>query len=102
MRANDFIRRFGIGEAKRLLKDSRGCSSVSLYSGEYKFDTDDLKRLVESHELVEKLDGIDECINIISNEENIMIINNLRRASNQSMINVDRLKQAIADVESCQ
>jgi len=87
MKANEFVKRFGTGEAKRLLKDSRGCSSVSLYGGEYKFDTDDLKRLVESHELMESKGGLDAAKNIVKSQHNLYT----------DM----RLVQAIADVEAC-
>lgn len=88
MKANEFVKRFGTGEAKRLLKDSHGCSSVSLYGGEYKFDTDDLKRLVESHELMESKGGLDAAKNIVKSQHNLYT----------DM----RLVQAIADVEACE
>jgi len=84
MKANEFVKKFGIGAAKRLVKDSRGCSSVSLYGGEYKFDTDDLKRLVESHELAEKLGGLEKAKDYVPDG-----------------YKSEQLKQAIADVEAC-
>lgn len=82
MKANDFIKAHGIAEAKRIIHDARGCVGVKLW-GRYDFSTDDLKRLVESHELVESYGGIESCKN------------HIRFIS-------ERLKQAIADVESCQ
>lgn len=84
MKATEFVKRRGVSDARRILKDSEGCASVKLY-GKYEFSTDDLKRLVESHELVERTGGLREC-----------------RLMSYRMNVGDRLAQAIADVEACQ
>lgn len=89
MRANDFIKAHGIAEAKRILHDARGCVGVKLW-GRYEFSTDDLKRIVESHELVESYGGIRQSRRWI--ERTVFKLSD-------SMI---ALKKAIADVESCQ
>ena len=57
MKAIDFVKKYGLGEAKRVLHDSRGCVGVKLY-GKYKFSTDDLKKLVDAFELVEWHGGL--------------------------------------------
>lgn len=90
MNANKFVKKFGIGEAKRILHNARGCVSTCLW-GEYEFNTDDLKRLVESHELVESVprgyEGLKSCLDYCDPKF--------------CLFHSERYKQAIADVESC-
>lgn len=75
MKANEFFKKVGI-------------DAVRSYLAAYEDDlTTDLKRLVESHELVEKFGGLAEAKRIANNP--LAIFNTLP------------LKQAIADVESC-
>ena len=87
MRANEFVKKFGVHIADHCLND---CASPddrwfihhgALIDGE---DFDDLKRLVESHELVASWGGL---------------------ADAKVAVKVSRhkkyLKRAIADVESC-
>ena len=87
MKANEFVKKFGLEKCKELLKKAEGCDGIRAYS-EYVLYAD-LKRLVESHELVEKVGGIDRV--------------KLRRYSAKylAMGFYHRLKQATADVESC-
>lgn len=102
MKANEFIKKQGLAEAKRVLHDARGCVGVKLW-GRYEFSAEDLKRLVESHELVKVWQlpeedndetGVDgarmylECYAFYSTDE--------------EKAKLDRLEQAILDVESCQ
>lgn len=75
MKANEFFKKVGIDAAR---------SYVAAYEDAL---TDELKRLVESHELVESYGGLDELKEFLST---------------LSMKPNDYLKQAIADVESCQ
>lgn len=85
MQANEFVKEHGIAEAKRVLHDARGCVGVKLW-GRYEFSTDDLKRLVESHELVEGFGGPSLA----------------RKEAHKNCFSYNqRLLQAIADVESC-
>lgn len=98
MKANEFVKEFGLN-AFRL---SVGFVSTRRYlvvyedeidftdeirpsHGECVFDSSEVKRLVESHELIEKLGGL--------NEAKIYVPDGYKS---------ERLKQAIADVESCQ
>ena len=75
MKANEFFKKVGI-------------DAVISYLAAYEDDlTNDLKRLVESHELVENWGGLAEAKRIANNP--LVIFNTLP------------LKQAIADVESC-
>ena len=99
MRANEFVKKFGIDKAKSIVDDFEKNPSVNccfdsgLANGLDKSWWDifvyDLKRLVESHELVMDYYG-------------------LTRAKEHAESNYtapelkDALKQAIADVESCQ
>ena len=96
MRANEFVKKFGLEHTKYLIEDTE-LSEFAIHSscaGKYSMDTvsaDDLKRLVESHELVEKVGGLAlakiELKSVDYNSEKDFYEN---------------LKQAIADVESCQ
>lgn len=88
MKANEFIKKQGLAEAKRVLHDARGCVGVKLW-GRYEFSTDDLKHLVESHELVKEHGSL---------ERAKMYAESIYTAPEV----VERLKQAILDVESCQ
>lgn len=93
MKANEFVKKFGVHIADHCLND---CASPddrwfihhgALIDGE---DFDDLKRLVESHELVEQLGGIAKTKEAFG----LCVFRN--RASYAK-----RVEQAIADVESC-
>lgn len=91
MKANDFIKKFGLDLAKL---DVRAFESGFIKREDivehYGFDIlDDLKRLVESHELVEFYGGLDKA--------------KIRcyPAKHVTMESYHNLKQAIADVESC-
>ncbi|MFU9819459.1 hypothetical protein [Acinetobacter radioresistens] len=93
MKATEFVKNCGIGEAKRVLNDARGCVGVKLY-GKYEFSTDDLKRLVESHELLKIIDLESPLIDELVNE--------LIETGRPRLVELGkRIKQAIADVEAC-
>lgn len=92
MKANDFIKKFGLDLAKL---DVRAFESGFIKREDivehYGFDIlDDLKRLVESHELVEFYGGLDKAKT------------RCYPAKHVTMESYHNLKQAIADVESCQ
>ncbi len=88
MKANEFIKKQGLAEARRVLRDARGCVGVKLW-GRYEFSTEDLKRLVESHELVFEHGSIDRARKYADSPYTAPEIKVV-------------LDKAIADVESCQ
>lgn len=105
MRANEFIKKFGWGEAKKtsnpkyetIDNDLHYCTGIKDYTDgfdDYEPCPDcvniaDLKRLVESHELVEKHGGLEN-----AKDEYFSCVQNNEPAS--------YVAKAIADVESCQ
>ena len=91
MKANEFVKKFGWDEVTSQLNKTQD-NVVVMWLGSQSNDyalVKDLKRLVESHELVESYGGLEDatkvCIQLYCKGEDI-----------------SRLKQAIADVESCQ
>ena len=90
MKANEFVKKFGIGLAKRdVLAMESGFIKREDFIEHYGFDIlDDLKRLVESHELVKDLYGLERAKEYCESKYTAPEIS-------------ERLKQAIADVESC-
>ena len=89
MKANEFVKKFGLGRSKQFVNaDSTAHALVFATTG---VSFIDLKRLVESHELVECYGGYDLA-------KNAMQITPLRKSSYDL---IENLKQAIADVESC-
>lgn len=96
MKANEFVKKHGIPLAEMIINDSPSWAK-SYFLGVEEYEGSDfsqsyedcislncLKRLVESYELVEKLGGLDEA--------KIYVPDGYKS---------ERLKQAIADVESC-
>lgn len=90
MKANEFVKKFGVVAAKNIL---RGMDDASEFTAHMPGDAWDkptlinavgLRRLVESHELVEKHGGLLESKVYIG------------------CCNDNPLEQAIADMESCQ
>ena len=75
MKANEFFKAMRIKSVKQFLENDN-IRTKEMH--------DNLKRLVESHELVEKLGGINKAKSYVPDG-----------------YKSDRLKQAIADVESC-
>ncbi|MGQ1340823.1 hypothetical protein ACT4X4_02880 [Acinetobacter baumannii] len=85
MKANEFVKKFGWGEATAFLSMD---SDVEIaYTAPF---LDDLKRLVESHELVESYGGLSKARN------------HVERTVFKLSYQIIALKKAIADVESCQ
>lgn len=112
MKANEFVKISGWGKAKEVSSfTSNVCEDpthfdsdldIYVHSDDFKGVMDesdvcihDLKRLVESHELVESYGGLDKAKKKLSTEQS-------EPYYNYSQQLVDSLKQAIADVESCQ
>lgn len=81
MKANEYVEQNGWAMARKAV--------VECTYG-YGIDLDELKRFVESHELVESCGGLQS------------VGEKLTHGMYESRAVIDRLKQAIADVESCQ
>lgn len=96
MKANEFIKKFGLKLAQRdIAALDSGFIKHDDFLEHYGFDIlDDLKRLVESHELVEKVGGLSIAKDFCRDFECIHI--------GLDLIECRRLIKAIADVESCQ
>lgn len=105
MKANEFIKRFGWSSLKIAvtLPPFYRYKYVIFYSDEidfknefvekhkeYMFETQEVKRLVESHDLIESCGGLQS------------VGEKLTHGMYESRAVIDRLKQAIYDVESCQ
>ena len=88
MKANAFVKKYGWESAnlavKRLIPMTEG---VPVFD----YGSEDLKRLVESWELVESYDGLFEAKIYADSEYRSLSVPQITR----------RLKQAILDVESC-
>lgn len=127
MKANEFIKKYGVDEAKKYLQQNDQLDHVYMGNGFY---IKDLKCLIELHVLVEKMGGLEKSKAILnrspSNAESYqdgyyfrtkpeflfhngfhhwnMTTNNgqwFKDLGFNPVLIVD-LKQAIADVESCQ
>lgn len=84
--AIEFFKKYGINDAKQLV--SMGSGTCEIDDG-ISFHTNDLKRLVESHELVESYGGLEK--------------SKLKVQGNRlSYKRLALLSKALADVESCQ
>ncbi|MEG1090753.1 MAG: hypothetical protein RSE38_05455 [Acinetobacter sp.] len=95
MKANEFFKKYGVAEAKNILN---GMDDASEFTAHMPGDAWDkptlidavgLRRLVESHELVESCGGLHS------------VGEKLTHGMYESRAVIDRLKQAIFDVESC-
>ena len=84
MKATEFVKRHGWEYAKGIVV---ACESGFLPKNQ---NYTELKRLVESHELVESCGGLES------------VGEKLTHGMYESRAVIDRLKQAIADVEACQ
>ena len=96
MKANEFVKKHGLAEVKILLTSpSHGFFFKEDFYKHYGFDIyEDLKRLVESHELVESFGGL-ESSKLTVNYPNFLNDEDVKTTNH-------RLSKAIADVESCQ
>ena len=86
MKANEFVRKFGLDAAKHKADELKIIESMG---DKLSFEDENLKRLVESYELIGRNDGI---------ESAKMMIERTKFPLSDRII---RLKRAIADVESC-
>jgi len=102
MKANEFVKKHGIPLAEMIINDSPSWAK-SYFLGVEEYEGSDfsqsyedcislncLKRLVESHELVESYGGLSKARN------------HVERTVFKLSCQIIALKKAIADVESCQ
>ena len=95
MKANEFIKEYGLEEAREHLEKCDGLDHVYMGDGFY---IDDLKCLIESHDLLDEIDGVDGARDRIYFCE----IDGCTSFSLGGYVyEVSQVKQAIADVESC-
>ena len=97
MKANEFVKKFGWEEASNLV--NAPCWTMRQIALSTTVDTDDLKRLVESWELVNEFDDIEQARSWIPDMDDEMPYQ--VRGSNKRFFK-GQLIEAIADVESCQ
>lgn len=93
MKANEFVKKFGWGVAINLSNEMTGITQdvadCAACWGQSEWDY--LKRLVESHELVESYGGLESAKKELQRQSILRWINP----------ETERLRVAIADVESC-
>ena len=82
MKANEYIKKYDVDCAKEILKHNQDLMNIGFFI--------DLKRLVESHELIESCGGLQS------------VGEKLTHGMYESRAVIERLEQAILDVESCQ
>jgi len=106
MKANEFIKKFGWNDAKVCIlncacpEDRWFMRRGDLVSGE---DFDDLKRLVESHELV-AIHGFEKSKEIVANapsDEHFYSWTLGGSGVRDKTVNIGELRKAITDIESC-
>lgn len=103
MKANEFVKLRGISYCKDLLIKADGCAAIQAREDNSRVSVDDLKRLVEAHEIIGLFKSLDHakveaqaCEH--SKHSEILVKLNV----GVGYIWLSRVKQAIADVESCQ
>ncbi|MEB5475960.1 hypothetical protein [Acinetobacter pollinis] len=94
MKANEFIKKYGVDKAKKYLQQNDQLDHVYMGNGFY---IKDLKCLIESHELVISYGGLAMA------KRQYDCFDNARKSVGVSQSSkVSALGKAIADVESCQ
>ena len=89
MKANEFVKNFGVERAKQIVNADH--SVHALVFATTKVSLLDLKRLIESHEVVESCGGLESAKKELQRQSILRWINP----------ETERLRGAIADVESC-
>lgn len=113
MKANQFVKQFGIAAAYDLWEGAfplyennmcilNGC--VCTLNSEFMFNLIDIKHLIESHELIKCFNGVSMATYYLlksKNSDNIEIYYT-NEHGNIFITYEPKLQQAISDVESCQ
>lgn len=102
MKATEFVKKFGWVKTKPVLSEALKYRLTDKFTyntleEQWELYVDDLKRLVESHELVEFFGSLDDAIQIYEYSKDMEILSYGGRE-----IPTKQLGQAIADVEACQ
>ena len=100
MKANEFVKKFGWDRAKR---EVALIGTIAMMCGDNDFNND-LKRLVESHELV-AIHGFEKSKEIVANapsDDHFYSWTLGGSGVRDKTVNIGELRKAIADVESCQ
>ena len=116
MKANEFVKKHGWDEAKGLIAKHEECylpDVFDMWSDKLQdfvlctkyasFDISDLKRLVESHELV-AIHGFETSKEIVANAPSDDLFYSWTLGGSgvrDKTVNIGELRKAIADVESC-
>lgn len=105
MKANEFVKKFGWDVSTKLSREMKGIteSVADGVAGWGQSEWDKLKRLVESHELVSNFGGLKRANRILKKAYTsfntlISVVWN----DKPFQCTIQKLEQAIADVESCQ
>lgn len=110
MKANEFIKEHGLDDAKKLLSitsrmNMSGLVFASLKDGgNLYFEVKDLKRLIDSHDLV-GVHGYEKSKEIVANAPSDNHFYSWKLGDSgvyDKTVNIGELRKAIADVESCQ
>ena len=109
MKANEFVKKFGIKEAKKVLHCMDDASEFKIYMPGDTWDKPtlidavSLRRLVESHELV-AIHGFEKSKEIVANapsDDHFYSWTLGDSGVRDKTVNIGELRKAIADVESC-
>ena len=103
MKANEFVKKFGWGKSIELIEFYNRCGSLTC---DCDFTYDELKRLVESHELVRSYKGCGKPKETALETAKFTLrhLKSTRKIEIELFGNNNReleLERAIADVESC-
>ena len=109
MKANEFIKEHGLEEAMYIVSEFPNdicvCCARSSSSDAFNLNIGDLKRLIESHEFVEKLQGIGAVKSMVqemrANGIGLMLTSSFE-GEWLGCFSKDAFLQIIEDVESCQ
>ena len=112
MKANEFVKKFGIIKASKVVVGHPKAVAYKFYNYDFekeggKYDEVclvDLKRLVESHELV-AIHGFEKSKEIVTNapsDDHFYSWTLGGSGVRDKTVNIGELRKAIADVESCQ
>ena len=102
MEANEFVRKFGIHAAKIALLYCKSASCGTVFYKNIQVDADDLKCLVESHGLVSNFGGLKRAKRILKKAyTSLNTLISVVWNDKPFQCNIQKLEQAITDVESC-
>ena len=102
MKANEFVKKFGVSITRYWIKEFTEINKLpdEMLNIEY---INDLKRIVNSHELVEPYKGLHCAKNTLGLLQSSMEIGLYHGMDGvDAATEIPRLKQAIADVEACE